>query len=680
VSPDLRAIRHGAENARPGSSRLRRDASIPQLLVVDDDDGSRRTLAMVLENKGFDVCVADSAAQSVQLMAARTVDLALVDVRLPDGLGTQVIPELQRIAPDLVVIMMTAYASIDDAIMALNNGACAYLTKPLNLDEVVAVVRESLSKQRLARENARLVAALQRELAERILAEVELERLRAVIESTTTDFVGMTTPAGDVLYINRHGREMLGLGEHSDIAGLTVKDLHSAESVAMPAAAKRGAWTGEITFKDRAGRDNILTSMTLVSHKGPGGDVERFSTISRDITEQRGLERQLRAAQRMEALGRVAGGVAHDFNNCLQVILGYAAEIRGGLQPMDPMYESAGAVLDAGERAAKLTAQLLAFSRRQTQQLVPVDINRVVASLEPMLRRLIGENIDLRVQQGESLDLVMADEAQIEQVLMNLIVNARDAMPDGGRLKVETCNVEQGSSPIEGAAVPQPGNYVLVTVSDTGCGMDEETQSHMFEPFYSTKPVDRGTGLGLSTVYGIVQQSGGFIAVDSRFGAGTTLRLYLPRSAARAEMEREARPDATLNAGRPGTETILVVEDEPLVRALACGVLQRHGFRVLGAANGEEAMLIAEQHAGSIELLLTDVIMPNLGGREVAERLQVARPGIRVLYMSGYSDDAMVQRGTMQQGVAFIAKPFRPTNLISAVCSLLDAERASTPV
>ncbi|HKP59577.1 MAG TPA: response regulator [Polyangiales bacterium] len=660
---------------------MARGPSSARLLVVDDDDGSRRTLTLVLENKGFDVRAADSATQALRLMDAGCADLALVDVRLPDGLGTEVIPLLQRFAPDLVVIMMTAYANVDDAITAMNNGASGYLTKPLNLDEVIAVVRESLSKQRLARENTRLLAALQQELADRMTAELELQRLRAVIESTTTDFVGMTTPEGDVLYINHHGREMLGLGEGSDLTGLNAKDLHPAgsfsvlQNVAMPAAAKHGAWTGEITFKGPAGRD-ILTSMTLLSHRGAGGEVERFSTISRDITEQRKLERQLRAAQRMEALGRVAGGVAHDFNNCLQIILGQAAVMREQLRPMDPLQDSVGAVLDAGERAAERTAQLLAFSRRQTQQLVPVDINRVVFGMEPMLLRLIGPDITLCVRQGESLGLVMADEAQIEQVVTNLIANAKDAMPNGGQLTLETCNVVQDGSPQEGSVVPEPGHYVLLTVADTGTGMDEETQSHMFEPFYSTKPVDCGSGLGLSTVYGIVTQSGGFIGVDSQFGVGTSFRLYFPRCVA----QQESRPSAFLKVAAPRTETILVVEDEPLVRALIRAVLKRHGFQILEAANGEEALHVSTKFAGSIALLLTDVMMPKLGGREVAEQLQKARPGIRVLYMSGYADDAIVQQGAMHHAVAFIAKPFSPQSLIAAVCAVLDEQRASTQV
>ena len=680
MTVDLSALPYRTEHAPPGTRGVSGVKSSAQLLVVDDDDGSRRTLAMVLESKGFDVHVAASAAQSLQVVTGPSVDLALVDVRLPDGLGTEVIRELQRRAPDLVVIMMTAYASVDDAITALNNGASAYLTKPLNLDEVIAVVREALLKQHLARENTRLVAALQRELAERISAEVELERLRAVIESTTTDFVSMSTPDGEVLYINRHGREVLGLGEQSDLHGLTLQDMHPAESYAvlrdsaMPAAAKSGVWTGEITYKGRTGRASILTSMTLISHKSPGGEVERFSTISRDITQQRSLEQRLMAAQRMEAVGRVAGGVAHDFNNCLQIILGHAAEMRDRLQPMDPLRESVVAVLDASERAGKLTTQLLAFSRRQTQQLAPVDINRVVASMEPMLRRVIGEDIDFRVSLGRSIGLVIADETQIEQVLINLIVNSRDAMPDGGRLTVETSNVQVNASTIEGAMGPDPGNYVHVAVSDTGCGMDEETQSHMFEPFYSTKPFDRGTGLGLSTVYGIVKQSGGYIGVDSAAGVGTTFHLYFPRSEAR----QESRPPSLLAGARPGTETILVVEDEPMVRALACKILLRQGFRILEAGNGEQALLVSEQHEGKIDLVLTDVIMPDLGGREVAARLQIARPGIRVLFMSGYSDDAAVLRDATNERASFIAKPFRPQSLIAAVCAALDDERAST--
>ena len=397
-------------------------------------------------------------------------------------------------------------------------------------------------------------------------------------------------------------------------------------------------------------------------------EVQFIGGMGIDITERRQLEDQLRQSQKMEAVGRLAGGVAHDFNNLLTVISGYGDMIMRGLAPDDPLHGCIEEVLKASSRATSLTNQLLAFSRRQVIQPKVLDLNILVANMDRMLRRVIGEHIELETVLTPGLGSVKADAGQLEQVIMNLAVNARDAMPEGGRLFIRTGNVDVPHSSRLHADV-RPGCYVRLTVADTGKGMDAEIMVHLFEPFYTSKATGKGTGLGLSTVYGIVKQSGGEIVVESEPGSGATFHIYLPRIAGALDAAHPARMQPAVRAG---TETILLVEDEPGVRQLVREMLHRLGYTTLEAGGGAEALRIFEQHRGGIDLLLTDVIMPQMSGRDLAARLRSLQPALKVLYMSGYTDDMLAHHGVLEPNVYLLPKPFAPDELGAKLREVLD--------
>jgi len=406
-----------------------------------------------------------------------------------------------------------------------------------------------------------------------------------------------------------------------------------------------------------------------------GNNGRAFELFTEDVTERRALEQQLRQSQKMEAVGRLAGGIAHDFNNLLMVISGYSEFLLDRLGPEPALRGPAQEIASAAGRATSLTRQLLAFSRKQMLAPKVLDLNGVVTENLKMLTRVIGEDIDLVMVPAAGLGAVRADAGQMEQVIMNLAVNARDAMPSGGKLTIETSNVSLDDDYARFHAPLRPGDYVMLAISDTGLGMDSETQSHIFEPFFTTKGL-KGTGLGLSTVYGIVKQSGGYIWVYSEPGKGTTFKIYLPRVAERAESPAQVASTAEPVATEPGTETILLVEDETNLRYLARQFLEKQGYRVIEAADGAVAMQIAVAHEGVIHLLLTDVIMPGMNGRELAQRVSEIRPNTKVLYMSGYTENVIGHNGTLDAGVRLLQKPFTLSSLKSKVREVLD----STPI
>ncbi|HXF96086.1 MAG TPA: ATP-binding protein [Gemmatimonadales bacterium] len=403
---------------------------------------------------------------------------------------------------------------------------------------------------------------------------------------------------------------------------------------------------------------------------------EGVSVLSLDITERRRAEERLREAQKMEAIGRLAGGVAHDFNNVLTAIFGYVELMFEDLAEHNPARRDLEEIRKAAQRAAGLTRQLLAFSRQQVLDPVVLSVNELVEDIDKMLRRLVGEDVELRVSLARDAGNVRADAVQLQQVLMNLVVNARDAMPTGGKLLIETANAELAQQYADGDRLVAPGPYVMLAVSDTGVGMDAGIRARIFEPFFTTKERGRGTGLGLSTVYGIVKQSGGYIWVYSEPGRGTTFKVYLPRVDAPAQVPARA---AEVGGSPGGSETILLAEDDELLRPLARGLLQKLGYTVLEAKNADQALAMGRDRGGAIDLLVADVVMPGGSGRELATRLAEARPGLKVLYMSGYTDDAIVQHGMLEPGLHFLQKPFTPSVLARKVREVLDAPVTGAP-
>jgi len=445
---------------------------------------------------------------------------------------------------------------------------------------------------------------------------------------------------------DRSGSEILGelLAEDVPVIMLTGQ----GNEVVAADAMKRGAH--DYLVKDRLTSDSLRRA---IQH----------------AIERRALERQVQAAQRMEAVGRLAGGVAHDFNNFLTVIQGYVGILMEQFPQGEAVREDLTAIREAAESAAQLTSQLLAFSRRQPQELRVLDVNAVVRDLDRMLRRVIGEDIDLVARLADELALVRTDVTQMEQVLLNLVVNARDAMPRGGKITLETANVELDTvyGLAKGVTIP-PGRYVMIAVTDTGVGIPAAVQERIFEPFFTTKERGRGTGLGLATTYGIVKQSGGYIWVYSEVGEGATFKVYLPR--VEGVPDAVARPSVATPVG--GNETILLVEDEQRVREVATRILERAGYRVLPAGHGEEALSLAERHEGPIQLLITDIVMPNMSGKALADRLAEVRPDTPVVYMSGYTDNAIVHHGVLDEGTAYVQKPFTPDGLLRKVREVMD--------
>jgi two-component system cell cycle sensor histidine kinase/response regulator CckA len=432
----------------------------------------------------------------------------------------------------------------------------------------------------------------------------------------------------------------------------------------------------ELEWQRRGGETMVVRcSGQLVSAKdgGPG----YFEVFAEDVTERRTLERQLRMAQKMEAIGRLSGGIAHDFNNLLGVIIGYSGVLKKSLDKSQPTYEYATEIEKAGQRAASLTRQLLAFSRQQVLTPSVLSLNSLVSDMEKMLPRLLGEDINVSLSLDPELGNVKADQSQIEQVIMNLAVNARDAMPSGGKLHIQTANVEMDHAFQRDHLGSNPGSYVMLAISDTGTGMTAETIAHIFEPFFTTKGVGEGTGLGLATVYGVVKQSNGYIWVDSAVEKGSSFQIYLPRHLDTEQVLAE-KPKVQIREKPQGSEMILLVEDADALRKLAQAFLESNGFRVLSAANGEAALEIASRHSGIFDLLLTDVVMPGMNGRVLAEKLSLRQPGLKVLFMSGYTDSFIAGHGVLQKGTNLLHKPFTEEVFISKVREVLDGGKTAS--
>lgn len=503
----------------------------------------------------------------------------------------------------------------------------------------------------------------------------EREELFRLIDENAADMIALIDAGGQRLYSSPSYQKLLGYSA-AELASTSFYDqIHPEDKEVVIAAITQARKSGtgrRLEYRVLHKNGNPLTVESTVSIVKNHDTVEKLVILNRDITDRKQLEGQLYLSQKLEAIGRLSGGIAHDFNNLLGVIIGYSEALQRQIGEKHSFREAVDEIHKAGKRAAVLTQQLLAFSRKQVLEPKVLDLNAVVSDVDRMLRRLIGEDIELKISLANGLGLVKADPGQIDQVIFNLAVNSRDAMPDGGKLTLETSNAELDQDDVNQFRYVVPGSYVLLKVSDTGCGMDAELQSHIFEPFFTTKEPGKGTGLGLATVYGIVKQSGGYIWVDSEVGRGTTFKIYLPRV---DEPRDVTLPEHRASKYARSPQTVLLVEDEQSLRKLIRSTLVELGHFVLEARDAFEALEIAGKTPGAIDLLLTDVVMPGMSGRALATKLTALRPGTRVLYMSGYTDGAVATHGVLESGITFLRKPFTRTELTERVDEVLSLMR-----
>jgi PAS domain S-box-containing protein len=529
-------------------------------------------------------------------------------------------------------------------------------------------------RDQLEERNVALADSNRREMAIRKQAEEERDLLGMAVEQAAETIV-ITDTEGMIQYVNPAFEKVSGY-QRDEVIGKNPRLLKSEKHdrdyyQAMWNTLTQGeVWTG--TFINKRKDGELFEEIAVISPvREASGKIVNYVAVKRDVTREVQMEEQLRQSQKMEAIGKLTGGIAHDFNNLLTAINGYTELLLLRHKPGDPSRKEIEEIRKAGDRAAVMTRQLLAFSRKQILQPKVLDLNAVVSGMDRMLRRLIGEDVNLITVCSKGTWKVKVDPGQVEQVILNLAVNARDAMPGGGKLTIETSNVELDGAYVRKHPVVRAGPYVMLAVSDTGCGMDKATLSRIFEPFFTTKEPGKGTGLGLSTVYGIVKQSRGHIWVYSEKGEGATFKVYFPRAEEIGEVVFESE-EASLGMW-VGTETLLLAEDEDLVRDLVRTILEKNGYKVLEAHNGHEALKICNSHEGPIHLLVTDIVMPQMSGRELATISESIRPGIKVLFMSGYTENAIVHHGVLDPGTAFLQKPFRMESLTRKVREILDA-------
>jgi PAS domain S-box-containing protein len=665
-------------------------AAAPARVLIVDDDDNRKILEVMLAPEGFDLTSAASGEEALAMVARQPPDLILLDIMMPGIDGYEVTSKIKGAlaTKNIPIIMVTALDSRDARMLGLSAGAEDFLTKPVDRAELCVRVRNLLRLKAYGDYHDKYRQMLEDEVGSRTADLVErthtLEQhataLRRSEERTTYALSAARMGVWEIdvatwqLTWSDTMAPMFGLSP--DQAPDTVKAflalIHADDRQLVEdslATTMRDGTDYEVEFRALwpDGSTHWNAGQARMVRDGRGIAV-RLLGVGTDISERKSLEAQFRQSQKMEAVGQLAGGIAHDFNNLLTAILGYSTFVIDTFGSHDQQRRAdMEQVIQAGQRAVALTRQLLAFSRKQVLQPAAVDLNALVTGMRQMLGRLIGEDVDLVPVLAPDLGIVRADPGQLEQVLMNLVVNARDAMPSGGRVAIETANVELDQSFMRGVTIAR-GSYVMLAVSDNGAGMNDATKQRLFEPFFTTKEHGKGTGLGLATVYGIVKQSGGYIWVDSEAGKGAAFKIYLPR----AHGKDQAAPVPVIEQIASGTESILLVEDEAGVRLMTRRMLEQAGYQVVDAANPAEAAALFERHAGGFDLLVTDVIMPGSSGPSLFERLERLRPELKVLYVSGYTDDSIVHQGRIRPGHEFLQKPFTADSLNRRVRTVLD--------
>jgi two-component system, cell cycle sensor histidine kinase and response regulator CckA len=640
----------------------------PRFLIVDDAPEDRAGIIRILQ-KGFPGarCVEVSRKRDLATaLAHEAFDLVITESRLQGINALKLLRTMKSLSPHTPVVWVSHHIDEEGLVAGIKSGLSDVVSKK-HLHRLATVVYENLEKARPTLEHEQTIQRL-------TAAE---ERYRTIAELTADYAYALRVePDGTLIY------EWVS-DTFTRLTGYTLEDVVSGRgwtSFIHPddlplAVQRRDRWfaghsdVSEFRILTRDSEERWLRDHGRPAHSEAEGRVVRIYGAGHDITQRKHLEDPLRQAQKMEAVGRLAGGMAHDFNNLLQVIAGYSDVLLRRLPHRSRLRGYVHEINNVANQGAMLTRQLMAISRRQLLQPQVLDLSGIISNMVPMLQRLLGEDIELVTRMDAALGRIKADAGQLEQVILNLAVNARDAMPQGGRLILEATNVDLDQAAATQWVGVAPGPYIRLTVSDTGCGMDAATQLHIFEPFFTTKEPGKGTGLGLFTAYGIISQNGGHITVDSAPGLGAKFTLYLPRvETSSAEAKPERSPTTSAHTG----ETILLVEDEAVVRDLVRQILEDIGYMVLEAANGEEALQLCRQHHGCLHLLLADIVLPGISGPEVAKHLAPAHPELQILYMSGYAQDTLAHYGALEGHSLYLQKPFTAEGLASIVRELLD--------
>lgn len=637
-----------------------------RVLFLEDIEDDMLLMARQLQRAGYDLETArvDTASAMERALREQQWDVIVADYSMPGFTAIDGLRILHESGLDLPFILVSGTVGEELAVAAMKAGAHDYLLKDA-LGRLAPVVERELREAAVRRERRQALAALE-----------ESERRYHTLFERAGDIVFVVSPQGRFLDVNRAACERLGYTREELLrmgpADINAPSFRDQVPERIRRTLEQGSLLFETEYLSRDGRRiPVEVNACLTEYDGRPA----ILGLVRDLTERNRLEEQLRQAQKMEAMGRLAGGVAHDFNNLLTVIGGYANMALRTLSPDDSLRREIGRILDATERAAALTRQLLVFSRRASWQPTTVNLNQVIENFLKMLERMIGEDVRTVVQLAPDLRPVLADPGQIEQVLMNLAVNARDAMPTGGQLLIATANTRlEHTDVLQMGTDLRPGDYVQLTIADDGVGMDEETRQHVFEPFFTTKPAGKGTGLGLAVVFGIVAQHGGCIAVDSQRGEGTIFRIYLPACQPLAEGPPQvaAQPESQPTGALAGNETLLLAEDEQSVRDLMQRALEGHGYRVLVADSAEQALQLLRAHREEVALLVSDVVMPDTSGPALYQALRAEVPQLKVLFLSGYSSDRLLEHGLPAQA-ALLTKPFGLVDLVRKVRQVLDA-------
>ncbi len=638
-----------------------------RILHLEDNPTDSELVGLALREAGlsWDIVRVETRESFVAALEKGGFDLIVSDYRLPTFDGLEALRETRTRRPELAFVFFTATLGEERAVEALKAGATDFVAKG-NRDRLAPALQRAVAEAAERTARRRVEEALrQKEASFRLLFDSNPLPMW-VFDRETLRFLEVNGAA-----VAHYGYA------RDEFLAMRITDIRPPEDVplvessvrsegAVPIVRRSGTWRHRL-------KDGRVIDVEIVAHDLEFGGRQGRLVVAHDVTERKRLEGQLLQSQKLEAIGQLAGGVAHDFNNLLNVILGYSDLALRDLPREAPQAARLQQIRRAAERGATLTRQLLAFSRKQVREPKVLDLNRALADVQGMLGRLIGENIEIVTSLEAGLGQVEADPGQMEQVLLNLAVNARDAMPQGGKLILETTNVDLDEAYARTHTGSRPGPHVRLAVSDTGHGMDAPTLARLFEPFFTTKPRGKGTGLGLATVYGIVKQSEGHIDVYSEPGRGSTFKIYLPRVDEKGAAPVETRPESGVSPG--GTETILLVEDDEALRALIGEILGGYGYVVLQASGPEPGLRTAQSHPGAIHLLMTDVIMPQMNGRDLAARLHAVRPDTKVLYMSGYTDEAIGHHGVISPGTHFLQKPFAMKALLRKVRTVLEDAR-----